>query len=348
MWLQLMDRANAEPTQASARVDRYADGAVSVTGPSAAATVPVGAWTVDAGWSSDFVSGATPLVAGDAISSATRYEDQRQAPTLAGARSLGEALVVRGSYAASLERDFSAHVLGFGGSAQLLGNMATLRLDWHGHVDRAGRADDPSYAEDSLGQAWDLGWTHILGRSTTATALTTGSWDACSATLGCQANPYRTVWVDGVVLPEAHPDARGRAALAGRVAHAFGPDTSVRGGYRFYADTWRISGHTVDVSLARAAWDQRLTARARGRWSTQTAASFWARTYSGTPRYRTGDPGLGGLTSWSTGLSLEWALFGPPPFSRLAASGHLDRAWLTYATATRDAWVTGGGIDAEF
>lgn len=349
MWLQL---SVAHAQEAAARVDTYADGWIVVVAPSARVDVPVAkVWNVGAAWTADIVSGATPLLRADTVSSATRFEDTRQGADLSVSASPTERWTLAGEASVSAESDHVAGTAGLRLAADAFGRMSTLSAGWHTTCSLAGRADDPAYASPASDHRLDLGWTQILDRSTVATLGVAVEASRCDAGLGCQANPYRVVPVDELVLSERHPDERGRLAGSLRVARALGPSTSVRAGYRAYADTWRVSGHVADLAVARSFLGEQLVLRADGRLGVQGAASFWRGIYAGTPAWRTADPELAGFRLAAAGGRVEWALFGLGPTSRLALSVRLQRQWYRYpdevAVPRRAAWIVGGGFDAR-
>ena len=341
-------------TETNARVDHFADGWITVVAPGAGVKVDLThGWTVDAAWASDIISGATPHITTDAVSSATRFTEARHGLTLGIDRAPSTDWSVHGSYSGSAESDFVSHSAGVGMKADAFGRMVTFSADYHARFETVGRADDAAYAAPANVHTLDLGGRTILGRSTTATLLATGEFESCAEALGCDASPYRKVRLeDGLSLSERHPGVRGRVAAAARVSQAFGVATAMHAGYRYYLDTWEVTGHTVQLSLVRSFFDDHLTVRANGRYARQSAASFWGPGYASASEWRTGDLDLGGLTSGQGGLSVEGSLYGLGPASRASLSAHVDRLWLRHDVfpdeTSRDGWLLGGGIDAIF
>ncbi|GDX79291.1 hypothetical protein LBMAG42_11020 [Deltaproteobacteria bacterium] len=340
--------------EASARVDAFTDGWISVVGPGGAVEVglPKG-WSVNAAWSADIITGATPRVATDAVSSATRFSELRNGVSVGANLASSAEWSAHGSYSGSTESDFVSHTAGAGAKVDAFGRMSTFSLDYKARFETTGRVDDDAYAETAAAHILDLGWTWILDRNTKGTVLATGEWDACSEALGCVASPYRKVeTMQGLALSERHPDERGRVAAAVRVSRALGSATAVHGGYRLYSDTWAVLGHTVDLSLIRSLFHEALVLRGNARLARQGAASFWAAGYGGDSEWRTGDRDLGALTAWQAGVAVEGARFGVGPFSRLSLSAHLDHLWLRHddflQDTSHDAWFFGGGLHAAF
>lgn len=355
--------AAAAGSGVAARVDVYADDWITAVSPSSRGVAQAGdAVTVEARYAADVVSGATPVLTADAISSATRFSETRHevhgAVTVAPAAtwSLG------GSYLLSREPDYLTHALGMTAGAELLDRMAQVSVSYHLSLETLGRVTDPAFAERAVGHALDAAWTQVLGRRTTLTLLLTGQLVRCGAGLGCHANPYRFVPVvaDGAVLlavPERHPDLRARGAAALRLAHNVGGGRAVHAGYRFHEDNWSVTGHTADLSLAQSLAGDALIVRLDGRFTRQGAASFHRDTYTtdagapAVPAYRTADPELSRLWDAMVGARLEWSFDGPGPIWRTRLNLRLQRLWYRYLDERerprRDAWLAGGGISAE-
>lgn len=336
------------------RVDAFTDGWISVVGPGGAVDVglPKG-WSVNAAWSADIITGATPHVTTDAVSSATQFTELRNGVSVGANLASAPEWSAHGSYAGSTETDFVSHTAGLGAKADAFGRMSTFSADYKARFETTGRVDDAEFAEPASAHMLDIGWAWILDRNTKGSVLATGEWDACSTALGCVASPYRKVeTTDGTALSERHPDERGRVAAAVRVSRALGSVTAVHGGYRLYADTWEVLGHTVDLSLVRSLFRDALVLRGNARLSRQGAASFWAEGYAGDSEWRTGDRDLGALTAWQAGVAVEGSRFGAGTFSRLSLSAHLDRLWLRHDDflddTSHDGWFFGGGLHAAF
>ncbi|MDP2305680.1 MAG: hypothetical protein Q8P18_06605 [Pseudomonadota bacterium] len=350
MWLQL---SVAHAQEAAARVDTYADGWIVVVSPAANVSVPLTkTWRVGGAWTADIVSGATPLLRADVVSSATHFEDTRHGVDLSATAAPTGGWKLTGALSASVEPDHTAGTAGVLVDTEAFGRMVTLSAGWHSTASRAGRADDAAYASHASDHALDLRWTQILDRATVATARLSAEASVCGTDLGCQANPYRLVAVDDLVLSERHPDRRGRLAGSLRVSRACGPSTALHGGIRAYTDTWRVTGGGADLSAARSFLGERVVVGATGRLGLQGAASFWRGSYGGTPAWRTADPELAGFTLAAAGGRAEWAAFGVGPSSRLALSVRVERQWYRYpddiAVPRRAAWVIGGGLDVDY
>jgi hypothetical protein len=98
---------------------------------------------------------------------------------------------------------------------------------------------------------------------------------------GTQHNLYRTVITDTGLVPEVHPDLRGRHAIAasGRW-FATGTRTAFIGAYRYYWDTWKVHAHTPELRVVQEAGDS-VEVGVRYRFHSQDGAFFYAPRYSG-------------------------------------------------------------------
>lgn len=347
------------------RVDVYSDEWITVVAPAMEASVEPrgGKVRVDGGFTVDVVSGATQVLIADTVSSATQFSDVRKEASLAVTVRPRTEVSVRGGYTASLENDYETHAGAVSLSADLFQRMTTASVGYGLSVENAGLASGEPLEERTIRHSLDLGWTFILGRRTSMTVLGSGGYSTCGEVFGCEPGPYRYVPLmegDFVVasVRERHPDQLGRGAVAVRLSQGLPGGLAVHGGYRFYGDTWAVTGHTADASLAAGLLGERLILEARGRFTRQGPASFYLERYETTiadpaaPEYRSIDRELSGMTSAQAGGRVEWAFVGAAPFLRLGVSVRLDHTWYWYprfpALPRRGAWMVSGGVEAEF
>lgn len=121
---------------------------------------------------------------------------------------------------------------------------------------------------------------------------------------GLLSNPYRSVTVDGVLLTEAHPGARTRQSISGRLAYFFEPTrTAVHLMYRAYLDDWDLGAINPEVRLYQELGDA-VTLRARYRFYDQTRSFFWRATdrYTADDPFYTADPKMAAFSSHLVGL----------------------------------------------
>lgn len=356
--------AEAPRLDAGLRLDGASDAWLSVWSPVLSGRASTPALEADVSYRVDILTGATPALVADGISSATRFDEVRHEVHAGLTRPLGGDAKVGLAYGLSVESDYTTHALSLTATLEALDRLATLSLGYDLSLETLGHAGDPSISEATTGHALSAVWTQILTRSTALTLQASVGYDRCGRRFGCYANPYRFVGVFGsergpvlFSLHERHPDTALRGAGAVRLSQALG-DFALHLGYRFYGDSWSVTGHTADLGLSWQAFSDRLVLKLEGRLTTQGAASFQSRRYltdedaPEVANYRTGDPALGGVRSFSLGLVADLEvghLVGLPSFTlnlslaRFAAS--YPRSPLRRERAT---WLFGGGVRATF
>lgn len=357
----LMGGTSRGEDRASTRVDVYMDDWIQVISPSLSGGFRLGEkLTVDGGYAVDVLSGATPTLDVDVVSSATTFQERRHQGDLSLTAAPDPSWSATATYTGSYEDDYRSSVGGLAASVDLLDRMATLGASYHLGRDRFGTTSGEAIEGAALTHGVKLGWTHILGRSTKGSLSLAGDYSLCEESLGCHSSPYRYVVVDdydlGVLnLREKHPETRLRGAAALRLSQALGMAAAVHVGYRYYHDTWAIQGHTGNLTLARSLLEERLVLRADGRASWQSPASFYRDRYEGSalvPDYRSADPEMAGQTNAMLRGRAEWTWFGAGPFLELSVDGRVARLWYRYqdleTLPERDAWLLGGGLNGSF
>jgi len=315
---------------------------------------------ISAGWMANILSGATPLLTADAVSSATTFEDVRHAFDVGLAGRLDPLTVLRGSARFSLESDYFVATGSVGVERETANRRVVLSATYATLFDEAWTSTHDGTSQGSVTHRLDGGVTMLLSKTTRLRVGLSGLVHACEELLGCQTNTYRYVPVKTragrVGLRETHPDRRARLAASLRISQALGRHLALHGGYRFYADTWAVLGHTGDLAVQTGFFGERLMVRAEGRVTQQGAASFFRADYETTddaiPKYRTADRELAGLWSVRAGGRIEWAALALGPLLRAAWNLRVYHTWYRYPAVVllprRNAWVIGGGFDAEW
>ena len=354
---------------AAVRIDAYHNGWMEVVLPAMEAGYDGEVVNVDARYSVDILSGATQVMVTDTITAATTYSEVRQAGDLVVEVHPQETWSVSVAYAHAGEPDYQVDSGSVGGSLDLFERMSTCSPTYSFTLERVGRTGS-TFAERRSTHRIDLDWAQILDPYTTLTFMGTVSTAFCGEELGCLANAYRYVPVsseDEVVasLPERTPDRLTRGAVGARVARALGLNTALHASYRFYADTWKVTGHTLDSHLSRSTLDDRLVLRAQVRLSHQSAASFYRDDYVtttdalipveddlGLPAYRTGDRELSGFDAVLLGGRAQWTFLGVGAFYELSLNARVTGVFFRYPDFSelpaRRASIIGGGMGARF
>ncbi len=350
------------PGEIATRVDRYEDGWIKVTKGglrgSAKATKQT---TVSAQYNIDVLSGATPVLVTDVVSTATSFVETRHDAAFDAKHELSTTASVNATGRVSTESDFRSFGLSLGGQVELMKRHATAAITFSAGSHRAWRKGDTSNAADSATFGLAVSWAHLLNADTELTVLAETRYASCAAHLGCDANPYRYVptftaahgWV---AVTERHPDKRGRGAVGLRLRRYLGGGFGLHVGARGYRDSWQMTGYTLDSTVAHDSFGGRLVLRANARWSQQSAASFYRSRYvttsDSTAAWRTADREVTGLQALYLGASGAWTVGKVGPFGAVAISARLRRMDFTYPDYSpmpkRDAWLVGGGVDAAF
>ena len=113
---------------------------------------------------------------------------------------------------------------------------------------------------------------------------------------GYQDNPYLRAEVNGEMVLGQVPDARTRQTVSARLRQALPADTFLEADYRHYFDDWDVSSNTLSLGISHHFGPRLLMNLAYRRYD-QTAAFFWAPSYTGTPQYYTADFRLEPFTS---------------------------------------------------
>ncbi len=311
-------------------------GGLTVIHPRGDVSVRVGErTTVEAGYSSDIVSGATPAIYSvDAVSTATTFDDLRHEGSV-GLSLEGNRSNVGVSAGASTERDYTSLVLTAAGAVDLAGRNTNIGVSYSRNFDQVCDRDNSGrtplerealIGEDPCEKGYFFGadepgqtvWRDIV-LDTTEVTLTQNLSPTMVMQIalygqiirGFQANPYRRVRVAGVEAQESVPSVRARTALVGRI-NRYLPQTrgAVHLATRGYSDTWGINSASFEMAYSQYASDN-LVVRTRGRVYQQSEATFFKDAYfyeveGPAGAYFTGNRELAPLRSILAGSKLSY------------------------------------------
>ncbi len=289
-------------TEFTSKVQVYVDNDhTTVVSPLVSAQADVTPTTnVTAGYVADVVTSASIDVVTQA--SKTTIHEFRQQGSFGIAQILGE-WTANGAYLFSTENDYLSNNFNAGIERRLAGNDTTLAFDYALSLDVVGRSGDANFHRNLDEHSLSASWTQVL-----SPAVIGQLTYELGISEGFQSSPYRfvplrasisdtaTMWV-----PETDPSSRIRQSfVAGINCHVL-DDSAIGGDYRFYTDTWGISGHTVDARFTTNVTPA-LELRFRARYYTQSGASFYQANYTEVEQYMTIDRELSQLWS-ATGES---------------------------------------------
>lgn len=308
---------------------------MTVITPSASASVNIDDRVkINADWEADVVSGASvsivdaPTAGVDVISTATVLDDTRH--TFAGGLEVAsDFATLRGRVGYGFESDYRSLSFDVGGRVELFERNTTFDVAYLRGFDksctffqpRAQEAVDRRPMESSDGcfqgierisedidlqtfqGSWTQAWTPTFATQVSTTA---------QLVHGFQGNPYRAVWLGRSAALENHPQNRARYAVGLSARYWIKPiDGAVQVFARAYRDTWDIESITAELAYEQVL-EGGLRLRARGRYYSQSAASFYSDDYTRFPRgqYFTGDRELSAMKTLTLGGRVQWSV--PP------------------------------------
>lgn len=196
---------------------------------------------------------------------------------------------------------YRAHNLGFGLSQTLAEGVTQWRLDVQAFNDvirviRWDGSQEPNAHRKT--RTANIGVVQTL---TPESALNL-SWSHTEQS-GFLATSFNSVLVDNARWIETAPDARRRDALSLRYKHALEQD-AVQLGVGVYCDDWGVDAATLELRYYYELSD-RVMLEPQVRFYTQTAADFFAPTFTSVQQFMTSDPDLGDFNNQSLGLLIH-------------------------------------------
>jgi len=167
-----------------------------------------------------------------------------------------------------------------------------------------------------------VGVTQILGPKTLLSANVAVGYMA-----GYLDDPYKVVEINRVLVAERRPGHKHKEAVRLSLNHRVVPlDGTLESSYRFYDDSYGITGHTAALAWYQDIGDN-VIVRPMVRLHDQSAAKFYAVRFSGSPTEYSSDYRLSALNAISYGAKLIIA-----PSARLS----IDCAYERYALDGKD------------
>ena len=291
--------------RADALYHLYVGGGVEIDGPSILVRKQVGkSVSLVANHYLDYVSSASI----DVITTASPYTEEREQYSL-GIDYLRGNTTMRANYVSSVESDFDATTYSFSVSQDMFGDLTTLTLGYSLGEDIVGRSDDPTFRRDNTRQHYSVGVTQILTRNLIAALNVETVTEE-----GFLNNPYRSVrYFDSNVPlgysfePELYPRTRTSNAAGVRARYFLPYRAAIEAEYRFFTDTWDITGHTGSLTYIHPWRD--FTFTVKGRFHDQTGAHFYRDLFSRSQatNFRGRDKELSPLTSYTLKLKASYS-----------------------------------------
>ncbi|HTH46788.1 MAG TPA: DUF3570 domain-containing protein, partial [Candidatus Limnocylindria bacterium] len=248
----------------------------------------------------DSISGATPTgapaPAGGGPVPLVELKDTRYSGNISSDIKLGRTTTTPG-FAYSTESDYQSVGLSLNEAIDFNSRNTTLNLGVAHNFDKvSGFFQQDARRKDSTDVL--IGLNQLLGPHTYVTAnLTLGYAD------GYLTDPFKVSTFlfnyplsfydppDSFVVPERRPDHKFReVALVGITQYFDAVQASLEASYRFHHDSWGIFSHTVELS-----WHQKLGKKLMisplFRFYNQSAATFYAPSFTGDPSFPDGTVG---------------------------------------------------------
>jgi hypothetical protein len=252
---------------------RYDGGGVTIDGPSALVRKSIGEKvSVSANWYMDFVSSASI----DVETSASPYEEERTQYSL-GVDILNGKSTYSLGYINSSESDYEADTYYAGVSQSMFGDLTTISFGYKRGDNLIKRnvagVSDPNFLEEMLSQSYSVGISQIIARN----LILSFNYETISDE-GFLRSPYRSVRfltspTTQALESEVYPNTRTSNAGSIRGKYFLPYRAALDASYRFYTDTWGVTGQTAELGYThpKGPW----IFEAKVRYYTQEKADFY-------------------------------------------------------------------------
>jgi hypothetical protein len=244
----------------------------------------------------------------DVVTTASPYEEQRDEVSV-GLDYLHGKTFMGLAYTNSEESDYSAEALSFGISQDFFGDLTTLGISYARGDDEVRRNGDDLFLEEAKRQSYRVDLSQIITKSFIVNMNYEGISDE-----GFLNNPYRQVrYFDpdserGFSFePELYPRTRNSSATAIRGMYFLPFRASLKGEYRYYTDSWGITGWNTEIAYVHPLSDK-LILEAKYRFYSQDGADFYSDLfpYSESQNFRARDKELSTYTNHTVGAGVSY------------------------------------------
>ena len=326
---------------------RYDGGGMVIDGPSVLVRKNVGPQvSVSGQYYVDSVSAASV----DVLATASEYTEERTELT-AGVDYLYENAILSLGYTNSSENDYEANTVYFSVSQEFFGGMSTVTLGYANGWDTVRERGNESFEEEADRRNYQLGLSQVI----TSNSLIGVDLEVITDE-GFLQNPYRqNRFIDPgdassfQYQPERYPETRSGYSIATRALYYLPYRASMRAEYRYYDDSWGITGHTYELAYVHAL-NPRWSFEGKLRYYDQGQADFYSDLYafenSQTHLARDKEMSSFSGTTLGGGLVYEWKQTSLPGISRLQANLLVD--WLRFDYDNfRDVTASGNFLPGE-
>mgnify|MGYP002151844839 CR=1 FL=1 len=250
---------------------RYEGGGMTIDGPFILVRKSIGnQFSLSGHYYIDSVSSASV----DVMATASAYTEERTEVS-AGVDYLNEKTLLSFKYTNSEENDFTANSAFFSVSQDFFGDLTNFTLGYARGWDDVGELGKTE-TKDADRQIYQLGMTQVLTKNSLFGFNVETITDE-----GFLSNPYRQYrFIDPDdssefnTSDEVYPQTRTSTAIAMRGLYYLPYRASIKGEYRYFADSWGIDAHTYELLYVHpigAKW----VLEGKLRYYTQTKADFY-------------------------------------------------------------------------
>lgn len=256
------------------------------------------------------------------------------------------------SYSYSNESDYKADTYDFSISQSMFGDLTTIAIGYSRGYDDVLDNFDPTFSESADHQNYHLSLSQIL----TKNLLLSLNYDAVTDE-GYLRNPYRHVLVlndpndpsagANFNTPENYPKTHTSNAVSANFLYYLPYRASLGFGYRYYADDWDISAHTVDLKYTQPFGDRWLF-NVGFRYYQQTHADFYADLFDRPDQqnFMARDKELSEFKDYSVGFGVSYNLLEKPYgfISKATVNFSYSHIWFKYDDFSD---VSGGAVPPD-
>jgi len=325
----------------------YQGGEITVNGPSVLIRKKIGdSLSLTANYYEDMITSASI----DVKLSASPYKEIRRQKSFSADYLHGKTTYSVG-YINSIEPDYKANTTYYSVSQDMFGDLTTVTLGYRRAWDQIYRdicnaphpnnsycpdiINDPSFHQRADHRGYTFGVTQILTRN----MLMALNYEILTDQ-GYLANPYRQIryvspgGVGFTLAPQIYPDTRTSNAASVQVKYYLPWRAALTGSYRFYHDTYGITGSTAEADYTFPMWKGWIFDTSL-RYYTQTHASFYSDLfpYANYANFMARDRELAAFDSYTLGVGASYEFTSIPHVPWIhKSSAHIryDRMMIDY------------------
>ena len=212
----------------------------------------------------------------DVLVLASEYAEERTQQSL-GVDYLHDKSTLNYNYTNSLENDFDGTTHSFGLTQEMFGGLSTVTLGYSIGSNIITKTGDPGFEEESSFKNYRVS----LGQVLTKKLMLSLAYNIITDE-GFLNNPYRayryldtSTTIGYNFFDENYPDTRTSNAVSFNLRYYLPYRAAVFGGYRFFTDSWGITGDTFEVGYIHPLEDN-WTLELGYRYYQQTQADFYS------------------------------------------------------------------------